>query len=84
MTPHEYREALAALRETQAGASRCLGVNEKTSRDWADPRMKGPPEPVARVLRFLLANQFTLQEFAEDAEWQANHPIQPIDRFAAE
>lgn len=83
MTPHQYREALAALGETQAGAARHFGVNEKTSRDWADPRMKGPPEPVARILRFLLANQFTLDEFAQDAEWQANNPVEALDRRAS-
>lgn len=54
MTPQEYRDAIAALGLTQVGAARFLGVNEKTSRDWADLRMSGPPEPVARFLLFLI------------------------------
>lgn len=53
MTPHEYRNLLAALGLTQAGAARLLGVDERTSRRWANGERDVPP-PAARFLRFLL------------------------------
>lgn len=36
MTPDEYREALEALGLTQGEGARLLGVDERTSRRWAN------------------------------------------------
>jgi DNA-binding transcriptional regulator YiaG len=74
MSPQEYRETIAALGLSQRGASRLLGVNEKTSRDWADRRMTGPPEPVARFLRYMRGANVTPQTFAEIVEAVAPLP----------
>jgi DNA-binding transcriptional regulator YiaG len=55
MTPDQYRAAIARLGLSQVSAAKFLGVNERTSRDWANPSMDGPPAPVAKFLRFLIA-----------------------------
>lgn len=62
MTPTDYRDALADLGLTQSGAARFLGVDGKTSRDWANPTMPGPPEPVARFLDYLIGAKVTPAE----------------------
>lgn len=36
MTAKEYRDAIAALSLSQVGAAKVLGVNERTSRRWAE------------------------------------------------
>lgn len=54
MTPDEYREALTRLGLTQGGGARMLGVDERTSRRWANGERDIPP-PVQRFLRFLIA-----------------------------
>jgi transcriptional regulator with XRE-family HTH domain len=54
MTPDEYRSALAILGLTQLGGARLLGVDERTSRRWANGERDVPP-PVQRFLRFLIA-----------------------------
>lgn len=53
MTPDEYREALEALGLTQGGGARLLGVDERTSRRWANGERDIPP-PAERFLRYLL------------------------------
>lgn len=68
MSPQEYRDALDTLGLSQRKAARLLGVNEKTSRDWADLRREpvaadappqrkppGPPGPAANFLRYMIA-----------------------------
>lgn len=54
MTPDEYRESIDKLGLTQSGAARMLGVDERTSRRWANGERDIPP-PVQRFLRFLIA-----------------------------
>jgi DNA-binding transcriptional regulator YiaG len=54
MTSDEYREALEALSLTQAGGDRLLGVDERTSRRWANGEREIPP-PAQRFLRYLIA-----------------------------
>ena len=56
MTSTEYRAALESLGLSQVGAARFLGVHEVTGRRWAKD---GPPEPVARFLRLMIALQFS-------------------------
>ena len=58
MTSLEYRDLLAALGLTQAGAARLLGVDERTSRRWANEE-RDIPAPVQRFLRFLAAAQIS-------------------------
>ena len=54
MTPDEYRLSIDKLGMTQSGAARMLGVDERTSRRWANGERDVPP-PVQRFLRFLIA-----------------------------
>lgn len=56
MTPAEYRSIIAALDLSQVGAARLLGVNERTSRNWAEGRSPITP-PAARFLRLCVALQ---------------------------
>src|SRR5437899_2321741 len=57
MTPSEYRDLLAALGLTQAGAARLLGVSGDEARRWASDKKRGRriSRPAERFLRFLLA-----------------------------
>lgn len=54
MNPNQYREVLAKLGLTQGGGARLLGVDERTSRRWANGEREIPP-PVQRFLRYLVA-----------------------------
>lgn len=54
MTSDQYRDALAALDLSQVGAARLLGVDERTSRRWANGE-RDVPAPAERFLRFLIA-----------------------------
>lgn len=61
MTQNEYRAAYSALGLTQAGVARLLGVDERTSRRWANGEREVPP-PVARFLDYLVAANVTPDE----------------------
>jgi DNA-binding transcriptional regulator YiaG len=54
MTPDEYRNALNALGLTQGGGARLLGVDERTSRRWANGERDISP-PAQQFLRYLMA-----------------------------
>jgi DNA-binding transcriptional regulator YiaG len=54
VTPDEYRAALESLDLSQVGAARLLGVDERTSRRWANGERDIPP-PAQRFLRYLIA-----------------------------
>lgn len=54
MTSDDYRQAIAALGLTQGAAARLLGVDERTSRRWANGERDIPP-PAERFLRYLIA-----------------------------
>ncbi len=57
MTGTEYREAIKAIGfPSQNSVGRFFGVNEVTGRRWA---CNGPPPPVAKFLRLMLALHFT-------------------------
>ena len=56
MTSDEYRTALKTLGLSQTAAGYFLGVHDVTSRRWAE---RGPPNPVAKMLRLMLALKFT-------------------------
>jgi transcriptional regulator with XRE-family HTH domain len=56
MTPDKYRAAIKTLGLTQNQAGEFFGVNPVTGRRWAS---NGPPPAVAKLLRLMLALQFT-------------------------
>jgi hypothetical protein len=51
VTANQYRAALAKLGLSQRKAGPFFGVNERTSRRWAED---GPPEAVAKLLRLMV------------------------------
>lgn len=58
MTPDDYREAIEKLGLSQIAAARLLGVDERTSRRWANGE-RDVPAPAARFLRYLIATRKT-------------------------
>jgi DNA-binding transcriptional regulator YiaG len=54
MTPDQYRDAIEQLGLSQVAAAKLLGVDERTSRRWANGERDVPP-PAARFLRYLIA-----------------------------
>lgn len=56
MNSTDYRDTLAKLGLTQPGAARFLGVNERTSRYWANDQ-RPIPEAVAMFLLYLVATK---------------------------
>jgi len=48
MSPTQYKAAIKALGLSQEGAGDWLGVSARTGQNYA---AKGPPEPVAKLLR---------------------------------
>jgi DNA-binding transcriptional regulator YiaG len=54
VTADDYRSAIEALGLSQLAAARLLGVDERTSRRWANGE-RDVPEPAARFLRYLIA-----------------------------
>lgn len=51
MTPKQYKTIIDALGLTQEGAGEWLGVSARTGQNYA---AKGPPEPVAKLLRLMV------------------------------
>jgi DNA-binding transcriptional regulator YiaG len=54
MTPDQYRTAIEKLGLSQTSAAKLLGVDERTSRRWANGE-RDVPAPAARFLRYLIA-----------------------------
>jgi len=54
VTPDEYRAAIDKLGLSQVAAARLLGVDERTSRRWANGE-RDMPAPAVRFLRYLIA-----------------------------
>lgn len=54
MTTNEYRLAIEQLGLSQIAAARLLGVDDRTSRRWANGERDVPP-PAARFLLYLVA-----------------------------
>lgn len=54
VTANEYRAAIAQLGLSQLAAARLLGVDDRTSRRWANGERDIPP-PAARFLLYLVA-----------------------------
>lgn len=51
MTPKQYKAAIDKLGLSQERAGVWLGVSKRTGQNYA---AKGPPEPVAKLLRLVL------------------------------
>jgi transcriptional regulator with XRE-family HTH domain len=51
MTPKQYLAAIEKLGLSQLAAGRFLGVAPRTAQNYA---AKGPPEPVAKLLRLMI------------------------------
>lgn len=51
MTAKQYLAAIEKLGLSQLGAGRFLGVSPRTAQNYA---AKGPPEPVAKLLRLMV------------------------------
>lgn len=51
MTANEYRAALKKLERSQRAMAKDLGIDERTSRRYAE---SGAPEPIARLLAMYL------------------------------
>ena len=51
MTPTQYKAAIKALGLLQESAGEWLGVSGRTGQNYAT---KGPPEPVAKLLRLCI------------------------------
>ena len=58
MTPDEYRAAIGRLELSQVAAARLLGVDERTSRRWANGE-RDIPAPAVRFLQYLIATGTT-------------------------
>ena len=61
VTPTQYRAALKTLELSQHKAAAVLGVAPRTSQGYALGEY-GIPEPVARLLRLLVANKITIED----------------------
>jgi hypothetical protein len=57
MTAAQYRDALARLNLTQAAAAQLLGIDDRTSRRWAQNGVNGGSEQI--LLRLLLTGRIT-------------------------
>ena len=51
MTPKQYKTILKSLGLSQEAAGTWLGVSKRTGQNYA---AKGPPEPVAKLLRLMI------------------------------
>jgi|GraSoiStandDraft_46_1057282.scaffolds.fasta_scaffold92634_2 hypothetical protein len=62
MTGTEFKAALQQLHLTQAAFGEWVGVHPVTSKTWT---RKGPPRPVAKWVKFLLARKMTPSQIDE-------------------
>jgi hypothetical protein len=59
MTPKQYKTIIEQLGLTQEGAGEWLGVSPRTGQNYA---AKGPPEPVAKLLRLMVRLKINTEE----------------------
>ena len=68
MTANQYREALAALGMTQVGASKVLGINERTSRRFA---LDGDlPWYIEVLLKVMVAKSVPVREIIKAPDYE--------------
>ena len=58
MNADQYRTAIEKLGLSQVAAAKLLGVDERTSRRWANAE-RDIPQPAARFLQYLIATNKT-------------------------
>jgi DNA-binding transcriptional regulator YiaG len=58
MTADQYRHIIVRLGLSQIAAARLLGVDERTSRRWANDE-RDIPAPAVRFLQYLIATKKT-------------------------
>jgi DNA-binding transcriptional regulator YiaG len=56
MTPDQFRTAINKLGLSQVAAARLFGVDEETSRQWANGE-RDIPAPAVRFLHYLIATR---------------------------
>lgn len=61
MTSKQFSAALDRLKLSQLGAARLFKANDRTARRWAIGE-RSVPEPVAILLRLLLAKKISVQD----------------------
>jgi hypothetical protein len=71
MTPDEYRELLDLYGISQLGASRLLGVNAKTSRNWARYGVTGT---AVIILRLFFWDKVSLRDISDAATGTQSSP----------
>lgn len=59
MTPNQYKAAIKTLGLSQERAGEWLGVSPRTGQNYA---AKGPPEPVAKLLRLMIRLKLTPED----------------------
>ena len=59
MTPKQYLKAIEKLGLSQLAAGRWLGVAPRTAQNYA---AKGPPAPVAKLLRLVIRLKLPLDD----------------------
>lgn len=64
MTPADFRSCLSRLGLSQTGASRVLGVADRTIRSWLTGE-RAVPEPVAKLVRLMASGAVTAEQVEE-------------------
>jgi DNA-binding transcriptional regulator YiaG len=59
MTPKQYKAIIESLGLSQQAAGVWLGVSKRTGQNYA---AKGPPEPVAKLLRLMVKHGFVPED----------------------
>jgi DNA-binding transcriptional regulator YiaG len=59
MSPKQYKAIIEQLGLSQQRAGEWLGVSARTGQNYA---AKGPPEPVAKLLRLMIKHGFTPED----------------------
>ncbi|TWA89592.1 hypothetical protein FBZ96_11960 [Bradyrhizobium stylosanthis] len=63
MTPKQFQAAIDRLGLSQVGAARLVGADPRTARRWVAGE-RSVPEPVAIILRLMLAGKITVGDVA--------------------
>lgn len=67
MTAKQFQAAIDRLGLSQVGAAKLLGADPRTARRWALGE-RSVPEPVAILLRLMLAGKITAEDIQEAAK----------------
>jgi len=67
LTAKQFQTAINRLGLSQVGVAKLLGADPRTARRWALGE-RSIPEPVAILLRLMLANKITADDIQEAAK----------------